>query len=43
MHLAKNRFESKCGRKARVLQEQVILVGDHSHYGFQVIKEEEES
>ena len=43
MHLAKNSFESKCGRKARALQEEVILVGDHSHYGFQVIKEEKGS
>ena len=26
-HCAKNVFESKCGRKARVFQEKVILVG----------------
>ena len=31
---AKNVFESKCERKARVLQEEVILVGDHSHFWF---------
>ena len=34
MHLAKNGFESKCGRKARVLQEEVILMGDHPHFRF---------
>ena len=32
MHLAKNGFESKCGRESRVLQEEVTLVGDHSHF-----------
>ena len=31
---AKNIFESKYGRKARVLQEEVILVGDHPHFWF---------
>ena len=31
---AKNVFESKCGRKARVLQEEVILVGDHPRLWF---------
>ena len=35
MHLCQKRFfESKCGRKARVLQEEVILVGDHPHFWF---------
>ena len=31
---AKNVFESKCKRKSRVLQEEVILVGDHPHFWF---------
>ena len=34
MHLTKNVFKSKCGRKARVFQEEVILVRDHPHFWF---------
>ena len=31
---AKRFFERKCGRKAGVLQEEVILVGDRSNFWF---------
>ena len=32
--LSEMSFESKCGRKARVLQEELFLVGDHPHFWF---------